>query len=430
MHNRKIRHKETGHKKIESVIIAEKMHKFKRIKAGTADINKLWEKIYLTILALYVGFNTLFTTTLKIAWPPYFFQAFTVICLTLVVGRIILIQDIPKKYAIAIAITAFVFLMSHYVSGYGLPFDLLMLLIGSYKVDFKKILETYLGVWIVILTITVISAMTGLTENYVYYDDAGENARMALGLSYPTELAAYMAFIMFTYVCIRQTDITFQEIGVMAALALAALYITQAKTDFYVMVLLLVTVLLLKRFGDKFNDFIQRKWVKICILVFPILLGVVIWRITAIYSPDKSWLVSLDEHLSGRLSLGEWAMSMYPPRMFGQYVAEKGPGENTWDYFFIDSSYISISIKYGVVFIYNILVLWDYRLKQLCEDKKGFIVAVMMIIFIQSALEHHMIQYWMNPFLLMFFADMTNISGKKHYAGREAGEEMMDLNQI
>ena len=123
-------------------------------------------------------------------------------------------------------------------------------------------------------------------------------------------------------------------------------------------------------------------------------------------------------------------MSMYPPRMFGQYVAEKGPGENTWDYFFIDSSYISISIKYGVVFIYNILALWDYRLKQLCEDKKGFIVAVMMIIFIQSALEHHMIQYWMNPFLLMFFADMTNISGKKHYAGREAGEEMMDLNQI
>ena len=68
--------------------------------------------------------------------------------------------------------------------------------------------------------------MTGLTENYVYYDDAGENARMALGLSYPTELAAYMAFIMFTYVCIRQADITFQEIGVMAALALAALYIT------------------------------------------------------------------------------------------------------------------------------------------------------------------------------------------------------------
>lgn len=125
------------------------MHKFKRIKAGTADINKLWEKIYLTILALYVGFNTLFTTTLKIAWPPYFFQAFTVICLTLVVGRIILIQDIPKKYAIAIAITAFVFLMSHYVSGYGLPFDLLMLLIGSYKVDFqKKYWMTYLGVWI------------------------------------------------------------------------------------------------------------------------------------------------------------------------------------------------------------------------------------------------------------------------------------------
>ena len=70
---------------------------------------------------------------------------------------------------------------------------------------------------------------------------------MALGMSYPTELAAYMAFIMFTYVCIRQADITFQEIGVMAALALAALYITQAKTDFYVMVLVFQATICLSR---------------------------------------------------------------------------------------------------------------------------------------------------------------------------------------
>ena len=92
MHNRKIRQKKNEHsqnryiqnihgkivhRKIEDKnrLSAEKTEKYniiEKIKAGTADIDRLWEKIYLTILALYVGFNTLFTTTLKIAWPPYF----------------------------------------------------------------------------------------------------------------------------------------------------------------------------------------------------------------------------------------------------------------------------------------------------------------------------------------------------------------------
>ena len=114
------------------------MHKFKRIKAGTADINKLWEKIYLTILALYVGFNTLFYYNVKDRMAAIFLPG--------IYGHLphtCRRKDNPytgysKEVCNRNCDNSICVLMSHYVSGYGLPFDLLMLLIGSYKVDFKK----------------------------------------------------------------------------------------------------------------------------------------------------------------------------------------------------------------------------------------------------------------------------------------------------
>lgn len=399
-------------------------------KSADFDIDRIWEVIYLIILIIYVGCNVLFTTTLDIVWPPDFFKAFKSICIVLTVIRMALIENIPQKYFIAITIVAFVFLMSHYISGFGLPLDLLILVIGAYKVDFEKILKTYIAIWVSVLTVVIIYAMTGITQNLVFYDgESQESIRMAMGLSYPTELAGYVLFLMMACIFIRQEEITYVEIGIMSILSIAIYFITHAKTDFIMMLLLQMTVLLSKKYKDKLNNFIQRKRVKIGILAFPVLLGVVIWRITAIYSPDKILLTSLNEQLSDRLYLGELAMRIYPPKMFGQYVMENGPGENIdGNYFFIDSSYISISIKYGVVFIYTLLIFWCYRLKQFCENNKCIWTLILLIMFIQGVLEHHLSQYWFNPFLLMFLADMRKFGRKKTIETVKSDIKLLNLN--
>lgn len=397
-------------KNISAPIHEKVVSKFNKIDFDQIDVERVWEIIYLIMLAFYVGVNVLTSTMFEIAWPPYFFQTFRSVCVTLVVIRLIIIKDMPKKKFVAMIVISFVFLMSHYMSGYGLPIDLLILVLGAYNVDFRKILKTYIAVWSVLLVITIIGAMTGLAENLVYYQgEGGERVRMALGMNYPTDLAAYVAFLMFAYVCVRDEYITYLEIGVMAVLAVAVYYITDARTDFIIMLMVTIVVMTVKVHIIKFGE--HRLLSKI-IVFEPFILGALICLITYNYTAQNSLLEYIDTNvLSNRLMLGKQAFEEYGIRMFGQCVIENGYGGSlilTAPYFFIDSSYVSILVKYGAITIMVVLTMNSICIYRMIHKEQVMMLVIVIIVSIQSVMEHHYIQYWYNPFILLFFSKYYN----------------------
>ena len=372
------------------------------------DFEAYWEIIYLILLAFFVGMRFLLSTMFTIYWPKYFYRTLTVIGVVLVLLHLMMAKDISKKEIAAMLVVTFVFMMSHYVSGYDFLVDLLILILGAYRVNFRNILKTYIAVWSVLLVVTIIGAMTGLAENLVYYQgEGGERVRMALGICYPTDLAAYVVFLMFAYVCVRDEYITYLEIGVLAVLAGAVYYITDARTDFIVMEMLVVVVLLAKKFKKQFLVITEKKRTMNICVIFPIVMCLFVWLLSVNFSFDNNILVTLDEKMSSRLSLGNWALRDYTPNAFGQYVYEKGAGGSTEYsdfYFFIDSSYLSIGIKYGIVFL--IMIWWNLAeiIKKIWNKKTCYMLICVMMILIQSVMEHHYIQYWFNPFLIALFA--------------------------
>lgn len=378
------------------------------------DFEAYWEIIYLILLAFFVGMRFLLSTMFTIYWPKYFYRTLTVIGVVLVLLHLMMAKDISKKEIAAMLVVTFVFMMSHYVSGYDFLVDLLILILGAYRVNFRNILKTYIAVWSVLLVVTIIGAMTGLAENLVYYQgEGGERVRMALGICYPTDLAAYVVFLMFAHVCVRDEYITYLEIGVMAALAVAVFYITDARTDFIVMTTLLCMVFAAKRFQKEFYKLLKKQFVWVICMGLPIIFGIVTFGLSKSFSYDNIFLVSLDDKMSGRISLGEWALRDYPIKAFGQYVLEKGAGGSSDIsdfYFFIDSSYLSIIIKYGIIFF---MVLWIqvvHTAKMVERNKQYFSAIVLIMIFIQSMMEHHYIQYWFNPFILFVFAKYNSVN--------------------
>lgn len=420
-------------KNISAPIHEKIVSKFNKIDFDTIDVEEVWEVIYLIMLAFYVGVNVLTSTMFEIAWPAYFFQTFRSICVTLVIIRLIIIKEIPKKKFIAMVVISFVFLMSHYMSGYGLPVDLLILVLGAYNVDFRKILKTYIAVWSVLLVITIIGAMTGLAENLVFYQDYVEGVgfareRMALGICYPTDLAAYVAFLMLTYVYIREEDITYLEIGIMFALTCATYYITDARTDFIVMLMLIFLTLVTKIKYASISRFVKKTFVRKCILILPIILAIGSWILTWIYDENSEIWLKIDAVLSGRLAMGKVALQNYNITAFGQYVIEKGFGGSTdWpdNYFFIDCSYISMGIKFGIIFLILIFGIYTIILKRCLDTRKLFWCIVLVVIAIQSATEHHFIQYWYNPFLIVLF---TNEKSKFKCKVKNCKDEVVNLN--
>lgn len=395
------------------------------------DFEAYWEVIYLILLTFFVGMRFLMSTMFTIRWPRYFHHTLIVIGIVLVLAHVILAKGIKAKELLVMTIIVFVFMMSYYVSGYILPVELLILILGAYRVNFRNILKTYIAVWSVLLVVTIIGAMTGLAENLVYYQgESGERVRIALGICYPTDLAAYVAFLMFAYVCVRDEYITYLEIGVMAGLAGAVYYITDARTNFIVMEMLVVVVLLAKKFKKQFEKLINKKWAKGVCVFLPIVMCLIAWSMTIVFNADNDVLTFIDRKVvSYRLSLGKRALNDYGISAFGKYVLEKGNGgsvELQDDYFFIDSSFISMGVKYGLFFLLVNIVMFSGKIYRFVVEKKILIIIVMSMIAIQSIMEHHYIQYWYNPFTITIFASMS-------YAGRESlhikKEEVMDLNR-
>ena len=401
-----------------------------RISKLNIDFEAYWEPIYLILLAFFVGMRFLLSTMFTIYWPKYFYRTLTVIGVVLVLLHLMMAKDISKKEIAAMLVVTFVFMMSHYVSGYDFLVDLLILILGAYRVNFRNILKTYIAVWSVLLVVTIIGAMTGLAENLVYYQgEGGERVRMALGICYPTDLAAYVVFLMFAYVCVRDEYITYLEIGVMAVLAGAVYYITDARTDFIIMVLLVILVFVHKKFANLFFEIIEKRITKIVLMLFPIIICIVAWTLTMLYQWDRSFMVNLDGKLSGRLAIGKQAIDNCGISLFGKYIFEKGAGgsvENDEMYFFIDSSYISMGIKYGIVLLIFIVSAMILQIYIKYKEKKYIQIIIIIVLLTQSLMEHHLIQYWYNPWVICY---LTSFLGTLNdYEIKKKKNQVLDLN--
>ena len=396
-----------------------------RISKLNIDFESYWEPIYLVLLAFFVGMRFLLSTMFTIYWPKYFYRTLTVIGVVLVLLHLMLAKDISKKEIAAMLVVTFVFMMSHYVSGYDFLVDLLILILGAYRVNFRNILKTYIAVWSVLLVVTIIGAMTGLAENLVYYQ--GERVRVALGICYPTDLAAYVVFFMFAYVCVRDENITCLELGIMCILSVAVFYVTDARNNFGVMISLLFLILLSAFFKKNVLKIMCKKETEYLMMLFPVVICALIWILTYCYRNDNPFFVWLNEKiLSGRLSLGKQGIDDYGISAFGKYFSEVGYGGRTdWPgmYNFLDSSYISIGIKYGIIFLLTILVMFIKFVMRLHNKHKYIWEIVFCMLILQSFMEHHFIQYWYNPFLLSVFSALVYKNPKV-----ENKMEIVDLN--
>lgn len=262
-----------------------------------------------------------------------------------------------------------------------------------------------------------------------YRGENGSSIRMALGICYPTDLAAYIVFLMFAYICIRDIDITNIELGIMLVLAIAVFYITDARTDFIIMLLIIIftygTKLAIKR-----NVWVLKKTrtLKTMLIFSQVLPGMFMWLVTVLYR-DDSWIMNkLNAMLSFRLSLGKFALDNYDGTFFGQWIYERGLGGRTDldDYFFIDSSYLSIGLKYGLLMLIMLIFLNCLVGLQMLKKEKWMVIIALMIMALQCMLEHHFIQYWYNPFLIFIFSS-ANLNMKRkntHYSTIE----LLDLN--
>ena len=133
---------------------------------------------------------------------------------------------------------------------------------------------------------------------------------------------------------------------------------------------------------------------------------------TALYDSTNPFWMKLDGVFSQRLSVGKIGYERYGVKLFGNIVNEYGLGFGSnvasGYYFFLDSSYVRVLIKYGVVFagVLSGLFIWVFRKARRC--RMDYIIVVLIVFLVAAISEHHLFDLVYNPVWLLAFSKIKD----------------------
>lgn len=382
----------------------------------------LSEIFFLGIFAVWLILTYSWTTMAHIPWPPFFY-----FCVQIGIGLVVLFRymvmrpaDIKKILFVFLIIGSFV--IARRYSGADALLETGLLIAGANDIDYRKILKVYLIVEIPMTICTMIAGYTGVITNLVYH--RGEQVRMSFGFIYPTDFAAGIVFMITAWVVLRQARCTWMEIGLMIiSVVLFEKYCDVRNSEIVMMILIICVVYLKirnKLAAKKGKEYTPSLLLKILCLVAPYGLAGFMILVSRFYRPDIEWMAKLNTLFSTRLSLGKEVFDRYDIQIWGQDIPMRGNGGSTEvvaDYFFIDSSYVNILMRLGlVVFILVMLIISIIMIKNLNHP---YMLMAMAIVCIHSVMEHHMFEVYYDVFLMLPLAkfDVKDIGKRQRKCG-------------
>ncbi|MCD7750519.1 MAG: hypothetical protein LUI10_02055 [Lachnospiraceae bacterium] len=230
---------------------------------------------------------------------------------------------------------------------------ILIFVLCARDLNFKKIAK--LSLWLSCLTVAFIvaSAYLGIIDNYKYVQ--GTRIRYYLGFRYSLFGPAFLFNITGLFLYLKKDGVKWIELLVLSVINYWMFAETDSRLSFYLSLMMIILFAVLKLFPKLLDGW---NWVW-RLLIFSFLIGFAVSvGFTALYDSSVPWQKQLNKTLESRLSLGQQSLQENGVNLFGQDLTFVGNGldaygeKNTEDkYNYVDSFYIQIMQRYGLVFI-------------------------------------------------------------------------------
>ena len=393
-------------------------------------VAEVWEKVYLTVAALYIIRVFCDTALLSLPWPITFFPVVRIIAIGVVLFKLICLEPCNRKNIFSGIVVAGIFTLSFVATGYEFLFDLAILLIGAVDIPYKKILKVYVWCAIIIMGLAMLGSLTGAVRDLTYVKD--KTYRHSFGICYPTDFAAHGIYLLLSiWVLYENIPVI---ISIIAMLLFAAFQYRYCYTECSEIVAVLSAVgmtyvWLVSRIKDKKSLIAKFTWCidQLLTVFMGICAGVIIWM-SIKCSDEYPLLKQINVLISGRLSLAQSAFNEYGIKYFGTAFDMVGFGSETVrrsGYNFVDSSFCLILVRYGMAVLAAVLVIYFLVERKALRSGKRKLMVAFALISIHSVIEQHLLELAYNPFLLLAFADISPESD-----GQVQAKKKITRNQI
>ena len=289
-----------------------------------------------------------------------------VIALTLLVFKIVCLDN---KYSVKLLVVSIICCVAAFATQFSsnaessnTMINVFIICMAARGIDFTEICKFNFGVSGSIFAFTVLSATLGIIEN----DYVRElfRVRYYLGFDYVSFPSIYLVNIIFAgfYSYTKKNKKSVPWILIIAALGLNFWVYQKTVTRLAFTIILVFLALYVITEKIKLPVFRDNKFNRtMAVVLFP-LSGLMTYLLSIMYeASDFRWL-ALNELLNNRLLMNNIALQKYGITAFGQ-VIESNTNIQSGEYFFIDSGYMNLLLRNGVVLFVLVLVIYSILLR-------------------------------------------------------------------
>ncbi|HBA97998.1 MAG TPA: hypothetical protein DCZ23_07815 [Lachnospiraceae bacterium] len=349
----------------------------------------------------------------------------------LLATKIILFDSYTFKMFAAVAAMLACCIMVTLSSGYVGIFLWVLDIVAAKDIPFRKILQVYLLMNITIMGLAFFASLLGVIENLAYTSIETERLRYSFGCVYTTDFAAHVFYMVLAAFYLYHEQFRWYHYVGTCIIDGLVFYFCHAKLDTTCIILVViffggyrivqssgrreqtaVTDITTGRRIDKTVFFKKTKaylkyrkiWAGTAVASLPVL-GALMYYLSASYRADSEIMAAINEFITGRLSLAYTGLKKYGITLFGKNIPMEGFGgstKHTKPYFFIDSSYLFILLRYGLVFLGMVFIIYGVICYKNRQDTALMLVIVLLAI--SSSIDHHLMEEAYNPFAYALFA--------------------------
>lgn len=273
----------------------------------------------------------------------------------------------------------------------------LLLIISTWKVNIESMLKISFYIKFFLIGVCIVLFYLGIIPEHTNYSPNGE-LRHSLGFIHPNTLGMMVLTMSFEMIYVFRR---FEKYVIPIAFLLNYVVnqVCLSRTSLLVCTLFIIFYIVLKLVAkyDNTRFIIYFLWTIIvftftCMLLASYLYG------------DNLLLKQLDELLSNRIAMGHAYLSEYGINLFGAPISELLREETRYwkDTSILDSAYLRIVIKYGMLAFCLILFIVLKQISKFVYAKDWLIVSLLLAMLIFGITEMTIYNFFLIPVLLLF----------------------------
>ncbi len=422
-----------GIKTMKDSVISNKIQKVGLIKLNDnyrTVVNRGTELLYYFTLIVYILFSMISTSMAIVYLTTRGYVLSMVLVLGLLFMREAAIFLLVKKYDIREYIGMSICILLGYIAARNDTAVMIctyMLIFGARNIDLRKTYKIIIPFMVITIALVILAANQGILAQHIYEEKGG--LRHTLGFNYPLVIPCYILNISMMIMIIRQESVSWIEIIALFISDVVFHKLCIADLSGGLTMAVIIAMAIVKIYPQIItSDFILFKLVdKITVLMFPVCFLVSLW-LSYNYDNTIQWMNVLNTKLRTRISLMYDAVQTYGIKIMGQRILFVGlgldldgePSKGTYNY--VDNLYISILLRYGILFSVIVMALLVMTMVYLYKKKARVWLWMLSICAVHCLIEDKMHFIYYDALLLIIGQAVNNINNKRDYICRRLKE--------